>query len=68
MAAVLDGEKVRTLRAKQGIRQGRLAEKAKISTFWLRQIELHGQQPSPVVLHSIAQALGVDATELMSEP
>jgi transcriptional regulator with XRE-family HTH domain len=68
MTATVDGARIRTVRSELGIRQYRLAKLAGISTYWLRRIELHGQQPSELVLCGIAGALKVDPDELMSEP
>jgi len=65
--AVIDGARIRTLREQRGIRQGRLAKDAGITAYYLRAIELHGQHPSGIVAHALAQALGVPVTELMSE-
>lgn len=68
MTNTVDGQRIRVLRESRGIRQGQLAEDAGITAFYLRTIELHGQQPSGVVLYALARALRVDVAELMSGP
>lgn len=68
MSNTVDGQRIRALRESRGIRQFRLAQDVGITGFYLRSIELHGQQPSGVVLYALARALRVDVTELMSGP
>jgi transcriptional regulator with XRE-family HTH domain len=66
MANTVDGQRIRALRESRGIRQTRLAQDTGITAFYLRSIELHGQQPSGIVLHALARALHVTPAELMS--
>lgn len=56
----VDGTRLFHIRTGAGITQAAVAERAKISGYWYRRIEKHGQQPSLPVAQSIAEALGCD--------
>lgn len=66
----VDGRAIRALREKQGVRQVQFAELANISPRYLKEVEgrvnqpdAPTRQPSAVVVHRIANALGVDIDE-----
>jgi transcriptional regulator with XRE-family HTH domain len=61
------GERIKQARRRAVLGQAELAEKAGISVAGLWQIE-HGQrEPRPATIRKIAAALGVPATELVSD-
>jgi len=55
-------------RAKLGLSQEKLAEKAKISANFISMIEIKRKFPKPEVLEKIATALEIDTPELFSIP
>lgn len=55
----IDPEQLFRARTSRGITQREVAERAKISDYWYRQIEHGTKQPSRPVADSIAAALGV---------
>jgi len=65
--AILAGN-LKENRRKCDLSQGKLAEKAGISTQYLAMIELSRQFPTPEVLERLAEALGIEAYELFSVP
>lgn len=52
------GASIKALRIRAGLTQKTVAERARISAYWYRQIERNGQQPSLPVAQDIAAALG----------
>lgn len=62
-----NGYKVKQLREQRGLTQTAIAQRARISSGWLREIEQGRTQPSNVVLHRIANALGVAVEEISDE-
>lgn len=59
--------KIKQLRSKLNITQLELAEKAEISQCYLSQLESGIKNPSFKVLKRIAEALGVDLSELLKK-
>jgi XRE family aerobic/anaerobic benzoate catabolism transcriptional regulator len=62
------GREVRRSRAKCGMTRRQLADASRTSERYLAQIESGAGNPSVTVLRSIAQALDLPATALLSEP
>jgi transcriptional regulator with XRE-family HTH domain len=60
-------ENVRQWREARGYTQRRLAKEAGLSTITLPRIE-RGEQTTPTTARKIADALGVDIMDLMSDP
>lgn len=55
----IDPERLFRIRTGLGITQREVAERAKISDYWYRQIEHGTKHPSRPVAESIAESLGV---------
>ena len=67
---ILDGRKLRAVRERKGYRQAQLSREANVSRSYLKEIEGRlsrpehpNYQPTAVVVHRIANTLGVDFTE-----
>lgn len=60
-------KRVRQLRAQRGWTQERAAEKMGVEPAHVRRIEAGTANPSPALLVSIAKALGISVTALLSE-
>jgi len=58
------GKNIKILRARRGLSQADLAEKADISIPFLSNIERGIKYPQPTMLSKIANALGVEVNEL----
>lgn len=58
------GGTLRALRIEAGLTQQAVAERARISAYWYRKIEKHGQQPSRPVAEDIAAALGCTLNDI----
>jgi transcriptional regulator with XRE-family HTH domain len=58
------GKNIKVLRARRGLSQADLAEKADISIPFLSNIERGIKYPQPNMLSKIANALGVEVNEL----
>jgi transcriptional regulator with XRE-family HTH domain len=61
------GKNIKLLRARRGLSQADLAEKADISIPFLSNIERGIKFPQPVILSKIANALGAAVNELFLE-
>jgi transcriptional regulator with XRE-family HTH domain len=61
------GKNIKMLRARRGLSQADLAEKADISITFLSNIERGIKFPQPNMLSKIANALGVEVNELFLE-
>lgn len=59
------GRRLKRLRQAQGLSQYALAEKAKISRDYLRDLEQGVSDPTVGMLTKLARALGVPVTELL---
>jgi transcriptional regulator with XRE-family HTH domain len=57
---------IKKFRKNRGFSQEMLAEKARTSTTHIGMIEIGKKFPSPKMIERIAEALGVDTTELFS--
>jgi transcriptional regulator with XRE-family HTH domain len=57
-------ENIKEYRRKRGITQSELAERSNISTNFMGMIEQERKFPAPEVLDRIAEALGIDTSEL----
>jgi transcriptional regulator with XRE-family HTH domain len=60
------GEKIKTLRKRQGLSQEELAERVEINSTHLSRLETGKYQPSIDVLKRLAEALEVSADHLLS--
>ncbi|MDR1250313.1 MAG: helix-turn-helix domain-containing protein [Treponema sp.] len=61
------GKNIKLLRARRGLSQADLAEKADISITFLSNIERGIKYPQPNMLSKLANALGVEVNELFLE-
>lgn len=61
------GKNIKILRARRGLSQANLSEKADISINFLSNIERGIKFPQPDMLSKIANALGVEVNELFLE-
>jgi len=61
------GEKVRRLREEQALTQEELAQKAGITLTSVSRIELNKAEPRPKTRRKLAEALGVEPSELLAE-
>ncbi|MDR1637994.1 MAG: helix-turn-helix domain-containing protein [Treponema sp.] len=61
------GKNIKVLRARRGLSQADLSEKADISINFLSNIERGIKFPQPNMLSKIANALGVEVNELFLE-
>jgi transcriptional regulator with XRE-family HTH domain len=66
-AVVYIGDRLKNLRIRRALTQQELADRAGISTNALNRIELNKAEPHMSTLRKLAQALGVDPTELIEE-
>jgi len=57
-------ENIKEYRRKRGITQSELAERSNISANFMGMIEQERKFPAPEVLDRIAEALGIDTSEL----
>ena len=57
--------KIKSLRARRGLTQKQLAERASISHGYLARLETARQDPSLTVLEKLAKALRVKTAELL---
>ena len=62
---VFVGDKIRRLRDARALTQEELAAKAGITVAALSRIERNNAEPRPTTRRKLAQALGVDPTELV---
>jgi transcriptional regulator with XRE-family HTH domain len=61
------GKNIKLLRARRGLSQADLSEKANISINFLSNIERGIKFPQPTMLAKLANALGVEVNELFVE-
>lgn len=59
----MNGTRLRRVRERRGYRRTELRDKANVGLSYLKYIEAGDRQPSAVVVHRIARALGVSFTE-----
>ncbi len=59
------GDKVQRLRDKRALTQEELAEKAGLTVAALSRIERNNAEPRPTTRRKLAEALGVDPSELI---
>ena len=64
-AVVYVGDKVRRLRDERALTQGELADKAGLTVAALSRIERNNAEPRPTTRRKLAEALGVDPSELI---
>ncbi len=64
-AVVYVGDKVKRLRDERALTQGELAEKAGLTVAALSRIERNNAEPRPTTRRKLAEALGVDLSELI---
>jgi transcriptional regulator with XRE-family HTH domain len=64
-AMVYVGDKVKRLRDKRALTQGELADKAGLTAAALSRIERNNAEPRPTTRRKLAEALGVDPSELI---
>ncbi len=64
-AVVYVGDKVKRLRDERALTQGELAEKAGLTVAALSRIERNNAEPRPTTRRKLAEALGVDPSELI---
>jgi transcriptional regulator with XRE-family HTH domain len=64
-AVVYVGDKVKRLRDKRALTQEELAEKAGLTVAALSRIERNNAEPRPTTRRKLAEALGVDPSELI---
>jgi transcriptional regulator with XRE-family HTH domain len=64
-AVVYVGDKVKRLRDERALTQGELADKAGLTVAALSRIERNNAEPRPTTRRKLAEALGVDPSELM---
>lgn len=62
------GEKIKYWRKKRNMTQAALAEKLLITPSNISQIENGSRSPTIATIEQIADALGIDVAELMSDP
>ena len=64
-AVVYVGDKVKRLRDERALTQGELASKAGLTVAALSRIERNNAEPRPTTRRKLAEALGVDPSELL---
>jgi transcriptional regulator with XRE-family HTH domain len=64
-AVVYVGDKVKRLRDKRALTQEELAAKAGLTVAALSRIERNNAEPRPTTRRKLAEALGVDPSELI---
>ncbi|HZF58437.1 MAG TPA: helix-turn-helix transcriptional regulator [Rubrobacter sp.] len=64
-AVVYVGDKVKRLRDERALTQGELADKAGLTVAALSRIERNNAEPRPTTRRKLAEALGVDPSELI---
>jgi transcriptional regulator with XRE-family HTH domain len=64
-AVVYVGDKVKGLRDKRALTQEELAAKAGLTVAALSRIERNNAEPRPTTRRKLAEALGVDPSELI---
>jgi transcriptional regulator with XRE-family HTH domain len=64
-AVVYVGDKVKRLRDRRALTQGELADKAGLTVAALSRIERNNAEPRPTTRRKLAEALGVDPSELI---
>ncbi len=64
-AVVYVGDKVKRLRDKRALTQEELADKAGLTVAALSRIERNSAEPRPTTRRKLAEALGVDPSELI---
>ena len=64
-AVVYVGDKVKRLRDERALTQGELAGKAGLTVAALSRIERNNAEPRPTTRRKLAEALGVDPSELL---
>ena len=64
-AVVYVGDKVKRLRDERALTQSELAEKAGLTVAALSRIERNNAEPRPTTRRKLAEALGVDPSELI---
>ena len=60
------GTRIKRLREAKGLSQAALAQRAKITREYVNRLEAVRYDPTVGVLQSLAKALGVPVTELLS--
>ena len=66
-AVVYVGDKVKRLRDKRALTQEELAAKAGLTVAALSRIERNNAEPRPTTRRKLAEALGVDPSELIGD-
>jgi transcriptional regulator with XRE-family HTH domain len=66
-AVVYVGERLKTLRIRRALTQEELAERAGLSKNAINRLEVDKAEPRMSTLRKLAQALGVDPSELVGE-
>jgi transcriptional regulator with XRE-family HTH domain len=64
-AVVYVGDKVKRLRDERALTQGELAAKVGLTVAALSRIERNNAEPRPTTRRKLAEALGVDPSELI---
>ena len=64
-AVVYVGDKVKRLRDERALTQGELADKAGLTVAALSRIERNNAEPRPTTRRKLAEALGVDPSQLI---
>jgi transcriptional regulator with XRE-family HTH domain len=64
-AVVYVGDKVKRLRDERALTQEELASKASLTVAALSRIERNNAEPRPTTRRKLAEALGVDPSELI---
>jgi transcriptional regulator with XRE-family HTH domain len=64
-AVVYVGDKVKRLRDERALTQGELADKAGLTVAALSRIERNNAEPRPTTRRKLAEALGVNPSELI---
>ncbi|HEV2094719.1 MAG TPA: helix-turn-helix transcriptional regulator [Rubrobacter sp.] len=64
-AVVYVGDKVKRLRDERALTQRELADKAGLTVAALSRIERNNAEPRPTTRRKLAEALGVDPSELI---
>ena len=66
-AVVYVGERLKTLRIRRALTQEELAERAGLSKNAVNRLEVDKAEPRMSTLRKLAQALGVDPSELVGD-
>jgi transcriptional regulator with XRE-family HTH domain len=66
-AVVYVGERLKTLRIRRALTQEELAERAGLSKNAINRLEVDKAEPRMSTLRKLAQALGVDPSELVGD-